>query len=140
MLQRCELASSSDERASEEKKLGKEPRDENDEPKIKKPRGKTPKNETNDDEDPPKTLKRPAAKKFKTDEFDGMFDDFQRGDGDDHSDPDADEGEGDLKKKKSKRRKKDDGDGKQHKKKQECHNLPISDVFYVCQKSPVDLL
>ncbi|CAL1152588.1 unnamed protein product [Cladocopium goreaui] len=102
LLQRCELASSSDERASEEKKLGKEPKDESDEPKIKKPRGKTPKNETNDDEDPPKTLKRPAAKKFKKDEFDGMFDDFQRGDGDDHSDPDADEGEGGGDKKKAK--------------------------------------
>ena len=47
-------------------------------------------------------MKRPAAKKFKKDEFDGLFDDFQRGDGDDHSDPDADEGEGGGDKKKQK--------------------------------------
>ena len=130
MLQRCELGSSSEEKTSEEKKAGKGKKDETDEPR--KAKGKTKKVEVDDDEDPPKTMKRPAAKRFKKDEFDGLFDDFQRGDDGDNSGPDADEGEGEVEdKKKSKRRKKDDGDEKKSRKKQECHKLPVSDLLSV---------
>eukprot|EP00435_Cladocopium_sp_Y103_P053758 s494_g17.t1 len=142
LLQRCELASSSEEKASEEKEKEKSAGKEKTAGKEKnagkektagkeknagkeKAKGKELKDEGEDEEAPPKALKKPASRKFKKDEFDELFDDFQRGNDGDNSDPDGEEGEGETEEKKPKRRrKKDDTEaGKKSKKKEECNKL-----------------
>eukprot|EP00435_Cladocopium_sp_Y103_P070852 s13_g36.t1 len=99
LLQRCELASSSDDKTSEEKG----------ETEMKAPTKKTRKAKT-DDEDAPPVLKKPAAKKQKKDEYDDLFNDLENNDKDDNDndDQEGDAEEEEPKKKKRERKKKEE--------------------------------
>lgn len=118
-MQRCELGSSSDDKSPEDKESA-EIEDELPPPKQKKEKKtdkKTEKEKEKDEKAPRDLMKKPAAKKQKKDEYDGLFDDIRDGGGDNEDpDPDADPDDTDAKKgTKSKRTKKDDGNGKEKK-------------------------